>query len=97
MKIEAAKRLEATDGVSLKDFIGLDGELTDLTGNSSTFLLDKPADNSTVQQISKRLRGVPKHGRRGTTAVYVWEFASDMALVLYIPALGKASVEIYDR
>ncbi len=97
MKIEAATRLQATEGLSLKALIGLDGKLNDLTDSHSTFILDKPADQGTIQQISNKLRMVPKHGRQGSTTIYVWEFTADMALVLYVPTTGKASVEIYDR
>ncbi len=98
IKIEAAARLMANDApVSLKSLIGIDGEITHLTENSSTFTLDKPATQTTVGEISHRLRRVPKHGRRGDTAVYVWEFSADMAMVLYIPPTGKSTIEIYDK
>lgn len=97
LKIEAARRLKATDSVGPKTLFGIKGKLASLTTNDSSYELDEPATQATVSHLSNVLRRVPKYGRQGTTLIYVWAISAEREVALYIPATGKASIEVYNK
>lgn len=102
MKIEAATRLKAASKEQyvsvLKKCLQIDGEVTHIDDQCTTFQLNKYPDMSYIRFLDQHA-GKGKRGSSNTDLIYTWTGLKDVGIRLYLPKdmSKKAHLEVYNR